>query len=158
MVLKNNSIESEPGSDSLDIVTWEEKYATGIELIDVQHRELVSLINELFRACRMGNEVTGFVFKEAMSRMVEYVRFHFSAEQKLMERINYPERHDHQKRHESLIRDILAAAKDYNEGKKMVAHQFVRTLKDWVLGHIAVHDKIYAAYIMELKKKGLFDG
>ena len=34
-----------------DMVVWDEKFATGIELIDSQHKELFSLTNELFRAC-----------------------------------------------------------------------------------------------------------
>ncbi|MCL2025712.1 MAG: bacteriohemerythrin [Leptospirales bacterium] len=136
-----------------DIVTWSETYVTGIKLIDDQHRELVDLTNKLYRACL--SEKNTAVFKETMSSMVEYVRFHFGTELELLERVNYPDLLEHKKQHESLVKNILDAVKDYGDGKKFVPNVFVRTLKDWVLSHIAHSDKLYATYIADQKKKGL---
>jgi len=134
-------------------IVWSEKYDTGIELIDKQHRELVGLINQLYNAClRQGTEVDA-TFREAMRRMVEYVRFHFSTEMELFEKIGYPNHAEHKKQHDELIQIILKAAQDYEKGSTLVPNKFVRTLKDWVLSHIAVYDKAYAEYIAE-KKKG----
>jgi len=138
-----------------EIVIWDDKYATGIEMIDDQHRQLVELTNQLYLACLAGEEVLQTVFKDALHRMVEYVRFHFSAELKLLSAIDYPDYHNHKNMHDNLVNDILEAAKDFNEGKKFVPNNFVRTLKDWVFGHIAVYDKIYAAYVREQKRKGI---
>ena len=139
--------------DNSVIVTWDNKLATGIELIDSQHKELFDLTNKLYQACLSGNDDA--VFKEAMSSMVNYVHFHFSAEQVLLERIHYPAYAEHKKQHDTLVRDILNSVKDYNEGKNFVANHFVRTLKDWILSHIAITDKMYANYVAEQKKKGL---
>ena len=136
-----------------EIVSWSETYSTGIRLIDVQHKELVTLTNNLYRSCLTDNE--GIAFKKAMQQMVDYVSFHFSAEIELLKQINYPDILDHQKQHEDLIKSILDAAKDYEDGKKFVPNQFVRTLKDWVFSHIAIADKLYASYILDQKKKGL---
>jgi len=137
-----------------EIVYWEDKYATGIELIDNQHRQLVELTNQLFLASFAGEEVLSTVFKDAMGRMVEYVRFHFTAELKLLNAIGYPDYHNHKKMHDDLVYEILDAAKEYDEGKKWVPNNFVRTLKDWIFGHIAVYDKIYAAYVADRRRKG----
>jgi hemerythrin len=142
-------------SDNKDMVAWEEKYATGIELIDSQHKELFSLTNELFRACKNDNEALKGVFMETMGRMVEYVRYHFGAEQQLLQRINYPDYQEHKKQHDTMIRDILEAVNAHNKGEKFVANQFVRTMRDWILGHIAIADKQYAVFIIDQKKKGL---
>jgi hemerythrin len=138
-----------------DMVVWDEKYATGIVLIDSQHKELFSLTNELFQACLGGEETLKGVFKETMERMVNYVRFHFTAEQELLQRVKYPDYHEHKKQHDILVRDILEAVKGYSGGKKFIPNQFVRTLREWILSHIAVRDKLYAAYIAAQKKKGL---
>jgi hemerythrin len=54
-----------------------------------------------------------------------------------------------------MVRDILEAVKGYNEGKKFVPNQFVRTLRDWILSHIAHYDKLYASFIVTQKKNGL---
>jgi len=138
-----------------ELVSWSDKYATGIELIDSQHHQLVDLTNELYRACLSGGDERLSVFKDAMSRMVEYVRFHFTAELKLLAAIKYPDYNNHKKMHNDLVEEILAASNKYDDGKKFIPNIFVRTLKDWVFGHIAVYDKIYAAYVAEQKRKGI---
>jgi hemerythrin len=142
-------------AENPDAVSWDEKYSTGIPLIDNQHKELFSLTNELFKACRDRDDTLKGIFKDTMSRMVEYVRFHFGVEQELLQRINYPEYHEHKKQHDELIRDILDTVKDYGEGKKFVPNHFVRTLREWILSHIALTDKRYATYISIQKKNGL---
>jgi len=138
-------------------VDWSEKYATGIETIDRQHKELVELINRLYRACMQGGEGIGPAFREAMHRMVEYVRFHLQEEMKLLERIDYPQAAEHKIQHDILVRNILSASRDFEEGEAFVPNKFVRSLKEWVLSHIAVYDKAYAEYIMEQRKKGRLD-
>jgi len=144
--------------EDAEIVSWSDKYATGIELIDSQHHQLVDLTNELYRACLSGGDERLAAFKDAMSRMVEYVRFHFTAELKLLDAIKYPDYNNHKKMHNDLVEEILAASKTYDDGKKFVPNKFVRTLRDWVFGHIAVYDKIYAAYIAEQLKNGQLTG
>ena len=155
MIAKEDPIEAAEKAANTPLVVWSESYATGIELIDNQHRELVNLTNHLYKACLTGEDAVKTVFKEAMSRMVEYVRFHFSAELEILARIHYPGYPEHKKQHDELVQKILEAAQDYNEGKKFIANQFVRTLKDWVFSHIAIYDKVYAAYVAEQKTKGL---
>jgi len=142
-------------SDNTDMVVWGEKYATGIDLIDTQHKELFILTNELFRACMGDEKALKGVFTETMGRMVDYVRFHFAAEQELLHRIKYPEYPEHKKQHEKLIHDIINAVTAHNKGEKFVPNQFVRTMRDWILSHIAIADRQYAAYIADQKKKGL---
>ena len=138
-----------------NIITWEEVFVTGIPHIDQQHKELVSLTNELYKACLSGKESVGPAFKEIMSRMVEYVRFHFTAELQLLKRINYPDYNNHKAEHDNLVKQILTAVNEYQSGKKYAPYSFVRTLKDWVFGHIAVTDKLYSAYVAEQKSKGI---
>ena len=155
VVLEEKYKKNPAGNENL--VVWEEKYTTGITLIDNQHKELIKLTNQLYHACLGENERLGAAFKEALGRMVEYVRFHFSAEQQLMERIKFPNSAEHITQHNVLVIDIIDAAKDFSEGKKLVPNQFVRTLRDWIFGHIGIYDKALVFYIMEQKKKGLLN-
>jgi len=154
MKLKNNTLNSY-SDDDFSLVSWDEHYSTRILLIDNQHQELVRITNELFDACRAGNDKAVSAFKELIPHMVDYVKFHFKTEQDLMERINYPECKSHLVQHDELIRDILAAAKDFDDGKKFVPNRFSRTLKAWILSHVAVYDKAYALFALDQKRKGL---
>jgi len=155
MNVKTEQVQNLLNDGNKDLVTWGDSYTLGIELIDNQHKELVRLTNELFRACLAGNETAETAFKAAMAQMVDYVRFHFSTELELFKRINYPNYQEHKKEHDTMVMNILEASKEFSAGKKFVAHNFVRTLKDWILSHIAFADKLYVAYINEQKNKGL---
>lgn len=155
MGTKTSQAEDSLKERSLDIVVWDPKYVTGITLIDGQHKELVALTNDLYHACLEGKETAGAAFKETMSRMVKYVRFHFGSEQELLQKIRYPLYAEHKKKHEELVRTILEAAKGFDKGQKFVPNNFVRILKDWIFSHIAIEDQRYALYAAGQKKKGL---
>ena len=155
MNIKSDPFDIMQDTNNKEIVVWDNAYTTGIPLIDEQHRELVSLTNQLYQACLTGTNDVGPAFKTSMARMVEYVRFHFTAELEILERVKFPAYADHKMQHDSLVKNILDAAKDFNTGKKFVPNTFVRTLKDWVFGHIAVSDKQYALYIAGQKRRGL---
>jgi len=145
---------NQKGSDVKEIIVWCDKYATGIEKIDAQHLHLVNLTNQLYTACFAPKDELQSVFKEAMSRMVEYVRFHFEDELKILHAINYPDFQNHKKMHHTLVKQILDAVKGYEEGKNHVPNNFVRTLVDWVFSHIAFYDKQYSLFAMRQLKDG----
>jgi hemerythrin len=135
------------------LVEWGERYATKIPLIDEQHRELINLTNVLFEACLKGDQ-TARVFKDTVRGVTDYIHYHFSAEEKMLEKINYPELVEHKKQHAILAKQVLENIRLFEEGRKFIPNSFVRAMKDWILAHIAVADKRYAAYIMGLKKTG----
>ena len=137
-----------------EIVVWDEKYTTGIELIDTQHKQLINLTNQLYAACSAKGDDLQTVFKDALKRMVDYVHYHFSAELKLLAAIQFPDCGNHQKMHDALIKDILDAVKDFNEGKKFTPNNFVRTLVQWILSHIGFYDKQFADFAMKSIKSG----
>lgn len=141
--------------NSNEIAAWDNKYATGIEKIDSQHKKLVSLTNDLYRACLAGDSVTNVVFKDTLHQMVDYVRFHFNDELTLLKKVNYPGFNEQKAQHDGFVKQILEAVKDHDEGKRFVANNFVRGLRDWIFEHIGYSDKKYAIYIADLKKKGL---
>jgi len=150
MTKENSNID-----ENSKIVVWDNKFSTGIEKIDAQHSHLFDLTNNLYNACFDNEDVLETKFKEAMKQMVEYVHFHFEAEQKFLSAIRFPDYHNHKKQHDGLIKEILAAVKDYQQGKKHIPNNFVRTLKDWILSHIAFYDKAYSTYAMEQVKLGI---
>jgi hemerythrin len=86
---------------------------------------------------------------------VDYVRYHFTTEERLLRRIGYPDFAAHKKQHEDFVKKIIEEVRLFNDGKRFVPNNFVRFLRDWVLAHIAVSDKLYAKYLLSLKKLGL---
>jgi hemerythrin len=136
------------------LVEWDDKYSVGISLIDEQHKELIRLTNELYRGCLAGNKEAEAFFLRTVRGVVDYTKFHFSAEERLMENVKYPECAAHKKQHEDFVVQMVNGVKSFQEGKKFVPNNFVRYLKDWILSHIAIMDTLYARYIHDLKKRG----
>jgi hemerythrin len=134
-------------------VEWDDRYSVGIPLIDDQHKELLEMTNDLYEACREGTEAATAHFKIAVRGTVDYVKYHFVAEEKMLANVKYPGFAAHKKEHESFVMKILTDVKDFEDGKKFVPNIFVRYLKDWILTHIAVEDRKYAGFILDLKKQ-----
>jgi hemerythrin len=141
--------------NKIEIVKWSDVYVTGLAKVDAQHKDLIDLTNELYQACMYGDDVLGIMFKEVMSRMVEYVRLHFTTEMGILTKIKFPNIVEHKKQHDELVKNILNAAKEYEAGKKYAANNFARVLKEWILSHIAIYDKEFALYFADQKNKGL---
>jgi hemerythrin len=136
------------------LVEWDARYSVGIQLIDDQHKELVNMTNTLYAGCLAGDEAARAYFLEAIHGTVDYVKYHFAAEEKILENVKYPNIFDHKRAHESFVKKIFEDVKSFQSGKKFIPNVFVRYLKDWILTHIAVEDKKYAEYILNLKRKG----
>ncbi|MDR3139217.1 MAG: bacteriohemerythrin [Treponema sp.] len=137
------------------LIEWEDRYSLGIPLIDEQHKKLVDMTNDLYRGCLQGDEAARDYFMKAVHGTVDYVKYHFAAEEKILEKIRYPGLAEHKREHEGFVKKVFEDVKSFEEGRKFVPNLFVRYLKDWILAHIAVEDKKYAEYILNLKKQGV---
>jgi hemerythrin len=138
-------------------VEWDDRYTTGIQLLDDQHKELIRFTGELFNNCNAGDAEANEAFKKTAHAAVEYVKKHFSAEEKMFENIKYPLAAEHKKQHEAFVKRVLDDVRKFEEGRNFVPLAFARFLREWILTHIAVHDKQYADFIKNLKRKGLLN-
>ena len=67
---------------------FDETLITGNEMIDSQHKELIGKINGLLDSCEDGNDKLAAV--KTLDYLAEYTDFHFTAEEKLQEEMEYP--------------------------------------------------------------------
>jgi hemerythrin len=140
-----------------DIVEWHNSYSVGIPLIDDQHKELINLTNQLYEST-LGNKDSKVIFMRTIRGAVDYVGYHFSTEEMVMQRVQYPDLAAHKKEHNDFVREVLKEVEEFKSGKKYTPNAFVRYLKDWVLSHIAVSDKRLGDYLLKLKKEGGLGG
>ena len=136
------------------IVDWQNSYSVGIRLIDEQHMELIRLTNKLFASCMRGTERSRDVFLDTIHETVDYVGYHFGTEEKIMERVSYPELQAHKLEHKSFVRKVFKNVEEFNSGRLLTPLTFVYFLRDWVLHHIAVCDKKLGEYIIAMRRSG----
>jgi hemerythrin len=112
------------------------------------------MANDLFIGCLVGGSVANEYFKMTVHKAVEYVRYHFMTEEVFLEKIGYPVLAEHKKQHEAFVKELLFQVKNFESGQPFVPNNFARYLRDWVLIHIAVEDKKYAAFYLQKQKEG----
>ena len=136
------------------VVQWQNSYSVGIRLVDEQHMELIKMTNRLFANCMAGQERSRTTFLDAIHEAVDYTGYHFGTEEKIMERVNYPDYVRHKSEHIHFVREVFAKVEDFKAGRILAPITFVYFLRDWVLHHIAVNDKKLGAYLLSLRGSG----
>lgn len=125
---------------------WTPDLATGNALLDEQHRAIFEWLAELQSAASEERTLFGAY---AITRLKNFTRTHFAAEEALMKEAGYPGLAEHIAEHEA-FRARLAEIHLKSIGED-VSPETVRFLTDWLTHHIVETDM---AYVPSLKKLG----
>jgi hemerythrin len=121
-------------------IEWRDSLAIGVEAIDSQHKELLHRFNGLLVATEAGKGLDEL--KTLLAFLNEYVIEHFSDEEKLQLKYNYPDYSAHKREHDSFARKIKAVQEEINsEGAER--YHVIETnnmLLKWLLNHISKVD------------------
>lgn len=129
-------------------ILWEEKLATGISQIDDQHKELFKRVNDLIEASRLPG--SGERLAELFRFLDEYVREHFTFEEKLQRDVGYPRFAEHKKMHDGFASKLGDLKARYLAGGSSLSlrieiNDFV---VNWLVHHIGREDRDIAAHIL----------
>jgi hemerythrin-like metal-binding protein len=137
----------------MTLAVWSEKYATGIGLIDAQHRRLFQAINRMEEAYRAGTEEAEA--QESLAFLARYTLEHFETEEALMQEIGYPMLEFHRKEHAGLMTRILEMKTKLDEGFLTPLHgadfaaHMANFAADWLAHHINEADMGYVQFVKE---------
>lgn len=134
------------------LIQWNSNYALHIPSIDEQHQLLVSIIRHLQEA--MLEMRTSEVVLPLFQAMRRYTDFHFSYEEQLLRQHQYPYLDGHEVLHAALLQQLEQLEVKYAERRLTMGAPVMQFLQTWLLDHIAVHDRKYAAFLHE---KGVID-
>jgi hemerythrin len=133
-----------------ELVTWSATFSVGIKLIDDQHKELVKLVNDMYNhVCEDEAEERAY-FTKVIHKAVQYIKVHFSTEEKIMLRTDFSGYTEHKRTHDAFILSVVDTIREFESGKKIALIDFTRFLKEWVLTHIAIMDKQYFAHLKQI--------
>ena len=122
---------------------WTDTMSVGIERIDAQHRQLLDAINDLHEAVGAGK---GREVREALFQVLaEYVGTHFSTEEELMRRHQYPDIDSHKRAHEGFTAKVRLFRQEAAEGD--VSDEVLTFLKGWLVNHDILIDRKLGAYL-----------
>jgi len=133
-----------------ELVTWSDDFLVHNAAIDEQHKSLVKMANEFYANCQKGGILARVYFFETIKGTLRYVKTHFSTEEDIMKKANYPEYEEHKKQHEDFIIHVQEQISNFEKQINPDSAGFVKILTDWILQHIAASDKDYIPYIAKL--------
>jgi len=128
-------------------VSWDDELSVGIETIDDDHKKLLTLINNLQTAVFYP---TGEAFeRQALDELVDYTKYHFEREEKMMLDNGYPDIEAHKKQHEEMIAKLGGFLAAYEKDREATVDDLTTFLKEWLLNHIAGTDQKYTPFLHE---------
>jgi hemerythrin len=80
--------------------------------------------------------------------MKAYIDFHFTKEEELMQKFEYPEYMKHKAEHEFFVKKVLEIDAKYRKGQLVLSFEITDFLKNWFKNHILVSDKNYTTFFI----------
>ena len=129
-------------------IQWSPSLDTGIEVIDIQHRKIISMVNDLHELS--ASDQSG-VIDDVLQRMHDYVTDHFSFEEELMQAAEYPYLNAHSLLHQRFVKRMEGISQRHNNGDN-IHEELSGFLGTWLTHHIGHEDQDYVADVSRIMK------
>jgi len=137
------------------LIPWHDDYGLGLGEIDNQHQTLFQLMNKVWDAV---NERDNALTAADLIRELEaYAQTHFRAEELFMSQTGYPRLDFHKKAHDAFVQRLKSEEEAMADGG-WISTSLLLFLRDWLITHILVADREYAAHAGYIPPCELVDG
>lgn len=134
-----------PGDELAPLMTWKAEYTVGSTAMDMQHKRLIELINDLDKVKQRGGDLEQL--QPVLDSVIDYTKSHFAAEEVLMEKADYPDLEGHKEAHRVLVKQVMDLRGDLLSGDAKVINRMLVFLQTWLVGHIVGIDQRYGAHL-----------
>ncbi|MCX8070655.1 MAG: bacteriohemerythrin [Thermodesulfovibrionales bacterium] len=130
----------------MPFLVWDDRYKVNIAEIDMQHKRLFDMVNDMHKAMKSGSadDIIGIILEQ----LINYCDIHFVTEEKYMSLHNYPDFISHKKAHEYLTKKTHELYLKFKSGEKVLSFDVMDFLKDWLQNHILSVDKKFGPYLI----------
>lgn len=129
----------------MPFMQWSEMLAIDGGVVDEQHRGLFDAVNAFQQAVVQGQVA------EAVARTLDFLRDygerHFGEEEAMLAVHGYPGLEQHRRQHRQFIDQVSSFRTQLLEGGSGLGHSMSQFLGSWLVNHIMVADKAYAAFL-----------
>ena len=136
-----------------ELISWSNKLACGIKIIDEQHKGLVMLVNDMFNHVTGNEKEEKEYFNKIIREALRYIRVHFATEERIMTATKFKGYAEHKRKHDTFVIAVVDNVRAYQFSRRFSLFTFTKFLKEWVLTHVAVMDKQYFEYIKSLASR-----
>jgi hemerythrin len=137
----------------INILKWDDSLATGFDEVDLQHKKLILIIDDVYHSMQEPAEEYAILMAKDLKRLTDYTQYHFTEEESFMKKHSFPGYEAHRKEHEAFIAEVARQIQTLSRAEPEDGFRFYRFLGTWLLNHIAKSDHAWAAYIAKSGKK-----
>ena len=132
---------------------WRDQMNLDYPPLDDEHKAFLEVVNNAVKDYYHRNLDNMPAIFEAC---YDYVRNHFSHEEDIMERINFPDIMAHIQAHQQFIKNISELRQEYEKaetkGKRLdLMRRTADFLSDWFVGHVLSRDKLIKPHLVRLR-------
>ena len=125
------------------LFNWDDEFSVNVLAMDNHHKKLFDIMNQMHDAMKAGSGEDAV--SKLINELIDYTRYHFGEEEKMMEQINYAGIDGQKRAHKAFVDKMLEYKKDVDEGMAIFAVSKVsRTGVEWLKEHIMVMDNKYS--------------
>lgn len=122
----------------MPVLEWRPDLEIGIFELDLQHRSLVSIANQLHDAIESDRPEHTILW--ILDELLMYTKMHFQTEEQYMRRYNHQDSPSHQKEHGEMLKAMRRFKRKLKAGDE-VADEVLHFLHDWLEGHLTGFDR-----------------
>lgn len=123
----------------MELIEWSKEFETGVGDVDHEHKELVELLNTLYRQLEADAPKTSI--SEFLGEVFAKISAHFALEETIMRKHSYDEYEAHKAEHEQLLdelRDIMDAFE--SEANMDYKASLAGAVRGWFVNHFKTKD------------------
>lgn len=131
----------------MEKVKWTKAMATGMDIMDKQHKIFLELCDNLDQSVNSGKSKAEIMAD--IKFLEDYAFVHFNTEKKIMEGAKYPEKEGHLKLHTyfldemKIVREMALAGETGEKFAKLIKEK----VTDWFVIHIEKTDRKLGKYM-----------
>jgi len=131
----------------MEKVKWTKALATGVEIMDKQHKIFLELCDNLDQSVNSGKAKSEIL--SDIKCLEDYAKDHFATEKGIMEKNKYPEKEGHLKLHSYFLDEMKVMKEKAVAGE--TGEEFASLIKekvtDWFVIHIDKTDRKLGKYV-----------
>lgn len=126
-----------------ETLIWRSEYNINNFKIDTEHQKLFSIAREAINVSKLKDDLEiDAKLKEIITKLFDYVDYHFTNEEEFMNEISYPEFSNHKILHENILEMLKKLISDINTLElPQIQKTLQKFIEDYVIKHILKEDK-----------------
>ncbi|MEW8506403.1 MAG: bacteriohemerythrin [Candidatus Thiodiazotropha sp.] len=132
----------------MPIVTWSDEFSINVKELDEQHQKMLDIVNKLHQAVEECREQE--ILYRLLTELYQHTQLHFSTEDELMKKYNFPGFEQHRHEHRVLLQHLGNLVEGVSNGKNPTFRSDYDVSSDWVLIHIFKSDKDLGLFLNDL--------